>query len=82
MCIMINNILCFSGLYQFSTVHNIDLVNHLVDQSACLLNVVINPIKGINCRMNQSTALIDIVGAVACLTHCIRHKFIDLMDEL
>ena len=32
--------------------------------------------------MNQSTALIDIVGAVACLTHCIRHKFIDLMDEL
>ena len=29
MCIMINNILCFSGLYQFSTVHNIDLVNHL-----------------------------------------------------
>lgn len=29
MCIMINNILCLSGLYQFSAVHNIDLVNHL-----------------------------------------------------
>ena len=26
---MINNILCLSGLYQFSAVHNVDLINHL-----------------------------------------------------